>query len=285
MLSILFNLPSQPVSLTCGYTDFRSAVAYHCGYGVDGSLWTTAQIADLDRDVQEAYRWVLYPDSIPGERVPHVWSFLEQTTTLTTVADDYDYTLPADFGSIVGHYVMWGSGEGYAPLYRVSDTDLLFRRSNRTTTGRPECFALRWQAQTAGVNQRQEMLMHPTPDAAYVLTYRYAVLTGRLSLTNPYPLGGSRMSQLMLEASKAIGETKKNGQRGDQWALFMSRLMSAIQLDKGTNTPTTVGVMRPTDRSSTGWLQRKRTPTSYYYGPYTPAYGSETGSPYYTLEV
>ena len=275
MLAILFNLSTQPPSLAAGYNEFRLAAGYHSGYGSDESEWTTAQAAELDRDVQEAYGWCLYPQTIPGERVPHSWTWLEQTTTLTTVASQYNYTLPADFGSLCGQYLYWPSGSAYAPPYRTNDSDILFKRQFSSATGRPECFALRWLAQTSGLNQRQELIFWRTPDAAYVFTYRYAILTGKLSKTNPYPLGGPRMAQLMREACKAIGETKRNGARGDQWGVFMASLLSAIQLDKGTNTTPTVGMMRGSDaqvyyRGVTGTAK-------YYFGP------NAAGA--YTLEV
>jgi len=266
MLTVLFNLPNQSSSLTVGYLDFRSAAALAAGWGTDTTLWTTAQAAELHRDVQESYRWCLYPQTIPGERIPHTWSFLEQTTTIVTAASDYDYTLPGDYGSFVGQHMTWPSGSAYDPPYRTNDTHILLLRQHQTTSGRPECFATRWRAQVKGSNQSQELIFWPTPDAVYTLTYKYAVLTNELSEANPYPLGGMRMSQLVLEACRAIGEYKKNQLRGDSWSVFMAELASAIQMDKGTNTTPTVGMMRGGD-GGYGRLQRKRSGTAYYAGP------------------
>jgi hypothetical protein len=256
---------AQP-NLAAGYDDFVLADAQYAGLGTDVDLWTTSQVAELDRDVQEAYGWCLYPQTIPGERVPHVWTWTEQTTTLTTVLAQYNYTLPADFGSLCGQYMYWPSGSAYDPPYRTNDGDILFNRQHSTTSGRPQFFAIRWLAQTAGLNQRQEVIFWPTPDAEYVLTYRYAVLTGRLSKTNPYPLGGPRMAVLMREACKAIGETKKNGVRGDQWGMFMAALQSAIQLDKGTNTTPTVGMMRGSGYGDC-YPRGVSGTAKYYFGP------------------
>ena len=83
-----------------------------------------------------------------------------------------------------------------------------------------------------------------TPDTAYNLGYEYAVLTNKLSKRNPYPLGGPRITQLMTEACKAVGEAKKNGKRGDQWNIFREQLTDAIAMDASTLTDRTVGVMR-----------------------------------------
>lgn len=281
MIPLPAYLAQQTTNLVAGYTDFMLELAAFLGYGVEPGEWTSSQRAEMARDIQEAYRWCLYPKTIPNDKIPHVWSFLEQTTTLTTAADDYDYTLPADFGSFVGQYMFWPEGSGYDPPYRTNESDILFRRQHRSTTGRPQMFAIRWKSRTSGLSQRQEVLLFPEPDDAYTLTYTYAVLTGKLSTTNPYPLGGPRMAQLVMEACKAIGEAKKNGQRGDQWAIFLESLMSAIQMDSGTNTPRTVGVMRGAGLNL-GSLQSKRPTTSYYYGPWVSANNLVDGQ--YTLE-
>jgi hypothetical protein len=280
MSIILYILPTQPPSLIAGYDDFRLLMSEFLGYGDDSSLWTTSQDAELTRRVEEAYRYCLYPSTIPGERIPHVWNFLEQITTLTTVSDDYDYTLPADFGSMFGDFT-FALGTGYGPVKRTSEQTIRTSRQYRDRTGRPEHFALRWRTQTSGMNQQQEVLFWPTPDGTYTLTYQYAILPGLLSKKNPYPLGGPRMSQLMIEACKAVGETVKNGQRGDQWNIFREELMATIQMDKGTNSDPTVGFMRD---ANIGPVRRPViSSVSYYYGPWVGPNNLVDGS--YTLEA
>ena len=58
------------------------------------------------------------------------------------------------------------------------------------------------------------------------------------------------MAQLMLDACRAIGESVRHKGRGAAWAAFMERLQAAIQLDKRTLTPPTVGVVRSGMRRS-----------------------------------
>lgn len=242
MLTILFNLPSQPPSLIAGYDDGRQEMASYLGYGSDESLWTTGELAELDRRVQEAYRWVLYPATIPGERVSHVWSHLRQVTTLSTVAAQQAYELPAVVGSVEGAFT-YPASTGYSPIRQTSEQDVRSRQSTGLQTGHPILYAIRWLVQTPGLNQRQEVLFWPIPDGVYVLTYSRAIVPERLSKTNPYPLGGPRQSQLFIEACKAIGEAAKDGARGDQWTLFMDRLMEAVTMDRGTMTEPTVGTL------------------------------------------
>lgn len=242
-------------NLLSGWSDFRRETALFAGWTTDPDNWTTDQTAEVNRNVQEAYRHILGA---------HQWTCLEQTTTLSLVASDYDYTLPNDFGSLVGQYMIWGSGQSYDPVFLVGQQDILMERSQSTRTGRPEKFAIRWAAQVAGASQRREAIFWPTPDTTYTLTYQYAVLTGYLSETNPYPVGGPRMTQLMFEACRAYGETIKNGARGDQWNVYMQELQAAVQMDKHTNTERTVGMMRGTDAVR---LTRSLGEVTYYYGP------------------
>lgn len=257
-------------NLEVGFSDFRLELAQFIGYRSDSTLWTSAQNSELGRSVNEAYRWILFPQTIPGERIPHTWSFMEQTTTITTEEDEYLYTLPSAFGSFVGKYMYWPTNNGYTPPCRTNDGDILSKRQYSNTTGRPTHFAIRWAAQTPGSTQRQEVMFWPTPDDDYTLTYRYAIASRPLSETNRYCLGGPRISQLMIEACKAIGETKKNGQRGDQWNLFIAELQSAIQLDKGTSTSPTLGMMAGDD----GHLYPSQvSSTTYYFGP-SASYGA-----------
>lgn len=264
MSIVLFILGEQPPSLIGGYDDFVLAANEFLGYGDDSTLWTTQQVAELDRRVQDAYRYCLHPSTIPGERIPHVWSFLEQETTLTTVAGDYDYTLPAAFGSMSGD-ITFAAGTGYGPIKQSSPQAIRTERQFSNRTGVPEHYAVRWVAQTSGLNQRQELLLYPTPDGAYVLTYCYVLQAPRLSKANPYPLGGPRMSQLMIEATKAVAEAAKNGAPGPQWGVFVGRMNDAIQMDKGTNFSPTVGFLRGADhRTVRGHLIGT---VSYYFGP------------------
>ena len=360
MISILFNLPSQPPSLIAGYDAFMLETAATLGYGDEPSLWTTLQNAELDRHVQEAYRYCLYPSRIPGGGIPHVWSWLRQIATITTVVGGADpivngtfdadsdwtkgtgwtigsgvatgstasgdleqtvdplvdgrtytvvftvagvtaggvravlgtrvgttrstngtftetivangagfkfedaggnftgtidgisatrrgeefYTLPADFGSMHSKYLTYPSETGFIPVERTSAQDIRERNQQSSQTNQPWLYATEWEPQTPGLSQRQRLFFYPTPDQAYTFSYSYAVIAGRLSKTNPYPLGGPRMSQVMVEACKAVGEAKKNGSRGDQWNIFREALGDAISLDASSNTERTVGLMR-----------------------------------------
>lgn len=237
MIAILFNLAEQPPSLIAGYEDFVRECAIAANYGSDESQYTTEEIRWLDESVQEAYRYI---------QRASLWSWKRSTTTLTTVASDNDYTLPADVGSVQGD-ITYAANEGFTHIKRTSPLDIRKRLQQSSQTAQPWLYTVRWRAQTSGSNQRQEMLLYPTPDDAYVLTYEYAVIIGKLSATNPYPLGGPAISQLMIEMCRAVGEAKKNGGRGPQWDLADMAMAVAIGEDNSTLTERTVGMMGDPD--------------------------------------
>lgn len=241
---ILFILGDQPPDLIAGYTDFETDLAVHLGYTADPDNWTTVERAELKREINKAYRYILYPSKIPGMSMPHTWSWMRRQTTIATVASQETYTLPSDFGAMNGEKMQYASETGWLEVQRTSIQDIRRRKMWTEYEEKPFLFAVTWAAPVGGLVQRQELTLYPTPDDAYTLHYEFSVLADALSETRPYPLGGPRISQLMVEACKAVGEETKNGQRGDQWNVFRESLADAIALDAHTLTETTVGMMR-----------------------------------------
>lgn len=241
---ILFILDDQPPDLIAGYRDFETDLAVHLGYTADPDNWTIPESAELKREINKAYRYILYPSKIPGMSMPHTWSWMRRQTTITTVASQETYTLPSDFGAMNSEKMQCESESGWLEVQRTSFQDIRRRKMSTAYEGQPFLFAVTWAAPVGGLVQRQEITFYPTPDDAKTLYYEFSVLANALSPTSPYPLGGPRVSQLMVEACKAVGEETKNGQRGDQWNVFRESLADAIALDAHTLTETTVGMMR-----------------------------------------
>jgi hypothetical protein len=258
----LYLAQAQP-NLHAGYDDFTLAMSEYVGYGPDPAEWTNQNIAELDRRVQESYRYLLYPSRIPGGGLAHVWSFLHKHAALSLAASGaispigtvaaivvdpaHAYTLPTDFGSLQGEHLFYEKESGYAKVRRTNPQQIRELLQFSATTGQPYYFAVEWAPQVAGNVQRQRLLVYPPVDKTYVVHFDYAVLTGPLSKTNPFPLGGPRMSQVMMDLCRAVGESVKNGARGDKWAEAVGALSDAIAMDAATLTEGTVGPMRNLD--------------------------------------
>jgi hypothetical protein len=106
----------------------------------------------------------------------------------------------------------------------------LLQRS--TSVGRPQFAAIRQSGSTGSAGQRQDVLWWPIPDAIYVLTYRYEAYAGKLTSGLPWPLGGMRHSEVILESCLAIAEQRANDERGIHTEAFMRLLPAAIAQDR-----------------------------------------------------
>ena len=99
----------------------------------------------------------------------------------------------------------------------------------------------------------------------YVLSYRKLILLNKLSQTNPYPLGGMQHGETILESCLSIAEQRLNdGQKGQHWQQFMTRLAASISYDRRSFTPGFLGYNA--DRSDCGGRSNDRTTIVTYNG-------------------
>ena len=225
--------------LTLGFPDFKQAVGRALDYGSTIADWSAAQVTEIERIVQSGVRRVHYPPLIPGV-LPHEWSWLRPSTTLTLVVDQWNYTsgtglateLPDAFGKITGgfHFAL---DIHRPPVIEVPLGTILDMRSSFDKSGHPDYFAFRYKSSTGTGGQRHEALFYPTPDVAYVLSYEYEAYGYVLSDTYPYPLGGSQLSELFKESCLAVVELEVldegNGIHSKQ---YQALLVDAILRDK-----------------------------------------------------
>jgi len=217
--------------LSLGFTDLKAAVGRLLGYGSVSANWSAAQLAEIVGIVQTGYRRVLYPPSIVEGAAGYQWTFLRPTSTLTITSAAADYSLPDDFGSLVGgfHY----AEDVYLPMVQVVPlSTILDARSGSNRTGDPEFVATRFKSSDGSRGQRQEALFYPAPDQTRVLSYSYDAYQGALSDSYPYPLGGMQMSELYKESCLAIVEVDYLDQPGPHFETFKALLADAIARDR-----------------------------------------------------
>lgn len=228
-------------TLSITYLDLKQAVARFLGFGRDPALWTSDQAADIEAVVESGLRQFYNPPPLPqlGNK-SHSWSFLHPVTTLSTSAGEGDYTLPDDFGGIEGH-LTFEPDKSYEPIIVTGEARIRTWRQLETSTGIPTHAAVR-PADSAATGQRFELLLHPTPDAAYTLTYRYAALPGKLENDSDYPLGGMAHAETVLQSCLAVAEQRLEEDGGTrQHELFLQRLAGSIRTDQGANRPEYLG--------------------------------------------
>ena len=259
-------------TLTLTYSNLLTEVSKWLGYGDDTSALSTGETSDCDAIIQAGYRQFLVPPVLPPGNTSHVWSFLSPKSTFDTVVDEGDYNLPERFAHLAERQMTISSSSIYEPIGIRSESEIRDKRRLTTATGTPTIAAIRPRAHPGTTGQRWEILLYPTPDAAYTIEYRYNVLATALSSGNPYPLGGMEHSETILASCLSVAERRKNDTRGVMWEDFMSYLAASVSRDSnmlpkelGYNSDPSMGV-RHFKRSCGTYPEYEGT----IYGEYAP---------------
>jgi len=159
------------------YYEMIERVSDFLGYGLAPS---GDDLARVRARIEAGYRRFLDPPVLPGEVVPHEWSWLSPLATLEISAGVYRYTLPYDFGGII-------SDISYAPQVSVIERIAVTHegvirkyRANNDYSGDPYVAAVRALSHSHTSGQLWELVVYPTPSEARTLYYRYKVGTTRL---------------------------------------------------------------------------------------------------------
>lgn len=239
-------------TLSAEYVDIVSALGRHFMGGRQAfSGYTSAQQADLtdwiDDGLRSFYMNARHSDPRIGH---HRWSFLYVDDTVTTVADQWEYDLPDDYGGIEGIVTFSTASLGQSALERVQAQQILKdRQYNTVNTSYPMKYAIRPKddgtATTDG--QRFEMLLWPTPTAVYTLTYKKMLNPNIIDATNVYPNGGMQHSGTIKLACLASAERMCNPEDTRWRSEYQQSLDSSIELDRHAGAPDRLGINR--DRS------------------------------------
>jgi hypothetical protein len=231
-IPVLENADGSESTLSLEYNDLLDEVAYFL-FGKAASACSAAQQAVCDTAVQNGYRQFLYPPTFNGVPVGYEWSFLRPTTTITTTADDADQDMPGDFGSLLGAGFVFAENAQVPPvLADVGEGQIRNMRASMSETGHPRWAGLRRKAGTGTTGQRWEVMWHPTPDDAYVLSYLYEALVDKLSVAAPYPLGGLKYASTLRASCLAAADEAVNDGSEKKMDAFIGLLISAIKRDR-----------------------------------------------------
>lgn len=169
------------------------------------------------------------------------WGFLRPISRLNCVVGQWVYDLPDDFGAMVGR-LTYEPDYISRPVELRSEELIRARRQTHSTNAVPQFAATRWKGTDQSVGQRMELLLWPTPDSDYVLTYRYAVLPkGLLDGSREYPYGGMAHGQSILYACLMAVERSPLGDRSGTYAEAYARaLLKSVEADS-RNQPDSLG--------------------------------------------
>ena len=213
--------------LALGYADFFKAVRRFLGYG---SSLTEDQTDEIDGYVQSGVRQFYYPPRCEGVEEGYEWSFLRQVAQVTTSAGVGAVAVPNTVGRVKGSLFYDGP---FLPVVLVGEAHVL-AATHRTPArlGRPTLACLRSKSAYGVSGQVQELVFAPVPDKAYVLTFCIEPDCSRLSEENPFPLGGPKYGELVLESCLSVAEQRANDEAGLHTAQFQRMLASAVANDR-----------------------------------------------------
>jgi hypothetical protein len=211
-------------SLSLGYADLRKAVGRFLGFGGTSGNWTADQIDEIAGYLDAGLRRF---------ETAYDWRFLRVTTTIATVADDYDTTLPDNFGYMLGDLTFATVDNGWDRIRLVTEDEIRkLRQSPTNTTGKPKFAAVRPRTTDGTTGQRFEIIYWPTPDAIYTLSYQYRILTSQLSSGAPYPYGGMLHAETIKAAIMAEAERTSDDEEGVHEAKYQKLLAQSIMVDQ-----------------------------------------------------
>lgn len=218
-------------TLSISYSGLVVEVGVFLGYRSDSADWTPDQMAEVDRYIQAGVKQFYYPPAAPNVEAGYTWSFLSPTAILVTEADTGSYDLSDDMGRVIDDFYF--DDQQHRPsVIQVGENRINACLQRDPDTGVPKVATVRYKAQVAGEGHRMEAVFYPTPDAVYTLHYQYEAYSGKLSESNPYPLGGMRYSELVLESCLSVAEQRANDDMGAHTASFNRLLATGVAYDR-----------------------------------------------------
>lgn len=246
------GVPADGLNVTKAY--LKRVIGRKLGYGTHPGTWSHAQASDVNGVLEAGLRKFYNPMVLPGERTPHEWSFLRPVHYLTTAGDVSRYDLPDDFSIIDGPIIHAPTAATiYAPIPIVGESQVRMRQEAQLGSARPQIAAVRPKPIDASGITRWELIMHPTPDGTYSLSFRYQSNPTAMPEDACLPYGGQPHAQTVVEACLCAAEeqmaslgtlTTKQLVHGQK---FLECLTRSIGHDRKASSPTTLG--RNTDAS------------------------------------
>lgn len=219
-------------SLSLGYAELRSEIAYYLGYGRSSSNWTAEQILSIAACLASGLRQFYEPPPLP-DGTTHQWLFMKPVTTLSTTAGTSTVTLPDSYGGIDGE-LTYAAGTQRFPIKVVGEDEIRIAQAGAgSTSGPPQMVCVR-PISVDGITtgQRYQAEFFPTPDAVYVLSYKRNFLPNAISSTYPYPWGGEQHAETILASCIAAAEFIEEETHGPKYEYFMERLKASIETDR-----------------------------------------------------
>ena len=230
-------------TLSMNQTTLRKEVGWFWLGERTAGNWSADEITQLDDIIASGLRSFYHPTPTQNTPKGHKWSFMEPTTTLVLTAGTADYTLSPNFGGLIGTMTYSADDNRWFPIEITGEHRVrtLRQRDYSSISSDPKIAAVRPISSSGSNGQRFQLMLYPSPDKAYTLSYRYHALPQNLTAANPYPLGGQAHAETILESCLAVAEARMDDNAGIHAAAYQQRLAASIAYDTLMNTPEHMG--------------------------------------------
>lgn len=230
------------MSLTVTKNDLLRHIGRKLGFSRNPSEWSPTQLQDATDVLDAALRRLYEPNILPGEREKHQWSFLMPTKRFQFAANEWRYTLPADFAMLNGPIAYARGEDTIYPTIDIVGPQHIYKRQQRDdAAGRPSMAAVEVKAPDGTSPTRYELIVYPTSDADYELSLNYRVNPYTLANDADLPLGGQPHSQTLISACLAECAVFDELNDGQDEARFIEQMRASISHDRRLSSPETLG--------------------------------------------
>lgn len=226
--------------LTVTLDDLKNAVAVELGYGESYSDCGDGEKTVIDALIIRGQRRFYRPPPVRGK--VHQWSFMRPLFTFTTVAEQWEYPLPAEYAGFDGDVTRVDQDSLYSKLESTMESNIRRWRTQDDTSGEPRYFSIIAMAHDRTHGQRYQMMLYPTPSEAVELQFRMLINPQAITKFAPFPYGGTQYGEAILASCLAIAELSRDGVMGTRHADWMTQLDSAILLDQDVHEPDVLGL-------------------------------------------
>ena len=230
--------------LSIKLTEIQDAISDYLGYGPVFAETDASEQLAVKTVIKRGERRAYHPPGVNG-KPPHQWSFLRPLFSFDTVEDQWEYTLPPEYGGIEGDITFADNTTNYPCIQSLVEQKIREMRGVNDTSGQPRYYAIIALAHDRRIGQRYNLQLYPTPDAAYSLQFRMLINSQSMTQAFPYPYGGQKFSEVILASCLAVAENfRHGGGDGSKQADFMVQLEAAVKLDQDVHEPDTYGINR-----------------------------------------
>lgn len=120
------------------------------------------------------------------------------------------YDLPAEFDGVFDGNLNYKTNDNtnWPPIKLVSPEMIRLEKQHYNNADRPLCASIQPKEFSAITGQRWQITFFPTPNQSWTFYGRYKVNAQMIDAVNKFPLGGTAMSEVLLESCLAVAEKR-----------------------------------------------------------------------------